>query len=231
VTLTHALPAASDPSSVFMFSNAFANTGSQQLQTIDVTSLAFNGIGIKLSVKRAGAGDGLANLGYINSTNFDLGAISVQGDLGRIDAGNVGTSAPALKSISVQSIGQFGITTQASGGTLDSNITGALGPFAVKSDIIGAWIQVTGGAAGKIKSVTVGGSLLSLDADHTGEISATGNIGTVRIGGDIVGGDGNSTGLIQTSGNQSLSVRSQHSTFRRNLEPKLRQDPRLTVIQ
>jgi hypothetical protein len=70
----------------------------QQLELIDLTFLAATGLGIKVTVQRANHCDGYAAIGYIESAN-DLGAVSIQGDLGGIFAGDGTITTPGLKSL------------------------------------------------------------------------------------------------------------------------------------
>ena len=180
-----------------------------QLQTIDLTAAGIAvspaGTNVTVSVKLAPAtGDGLANVGAINATGIDLGIVTVKGDLGMIDAGNATTTTPGLKSLAVQSLGRFGTTTGAP--DLESDITGALSVLIVRSDIVGAFINVTGGADGKIGALTVGSSLLGGATLRAGAIYATGNIGPVKIGGNIEGGDGEATGQIRSTTGKIVSL-------------------------
>ena len=75
-----------------------------QLQFIDLTGLAAapDGTGITITaalqdIDHNGSkdGDGFVNVGQINATAHDLGAVSIKGDLGRIDAGDATTTTPA----------------------------------------------------------------------------------------------------------------------------------------
>src|SRR6185436_20152566 len=115
-------------------------------------------------------------------------AITIKGDLGRITAGNNEFTTPGVKSLTAQSIGQYGITTQAAGGDLVSNIAGALGALTVRSDIVGALLSASGdgtpaaNALAKIGAITIGGSLRGTAVDDSGQISATGSVGNVKFG-------------------------------------------------
>src|SRR5262249_8460616 len=93
-----------------------------QLQGIDLRGGGFDRVNLTISAVRAPAGDGLVNVGYINSTSHDLANVTVPGDLGRIAAGDGDAVAPALKALTVRSIGRFGTDTQSAGGNLKSNI-------------------------------------------------------------------------------------------------------------
>ncbi len=135
-----------------------------QLQTLDLSNAAwsgeFAGATVTISVKKGPAGDGEAAVGYLNATGTDLGTVTIKGDLGRIDAGDAITISPAIKALTVASIGRYGVDTQWPGGTLASNINGALNKLTVAGDITAALIKITGGADGKLGSVTLAGSLV-----------------------------------------------------------------------
>ena len=149
----------------------FAADNKQQLRTLRLDA-ADAGSNITITAKRTapGGGDGVANVGFISAVGVPLGAVSINGDLGRIDAG-------AVKSLTVQSLGAVGVTSQAPHGSLVSNLSGKLGKLTVKSSIHGASILSTAG----IGSVTVLGSFLG------GQLSAGADLGAVSVRGDIVG--------------------------------------------
>jgi hypothetical protein len=170
-----------------------------QLQAINLSNGGFDGTNLTLSVKQRATGDGLANVGYINSTTQDLGKVTIKGDLGRIDAGDATTATPGVKSLNVRSMGRFGTATQAASGNLESDIVGALGVLKVKGDIAGAFIAVTGNADSRIGAVTIGGSLIGGSDQLSGAISCVGRMGPVKIGHDVRAGSGQFSGLISSS--------------------------------
>jgi len=210
---------ASTINSVFSFNSGNVNTSNpappntvkQQLREIDLTQLAqpsaASGATLTIKVTSAGTAKPI-EVGFINATGIALGAVTVQGDLGGIDAGD-GVTTPGLASLSVQSMGAYGTTTQAIGGTLESDILGPLGALTVAGNIDGAFINVSGGSvsggsAGSIGLVSVGGSLVGGQADYSGEISASGDVGDVggvTVHGSLDGGTGNGTGSILANGN------------------------------
>src|SRR5262245_60672114 len=110
----------------------FVNSGlGQQLQLIDFSDDGgkFAHANLTITATRTNlGGDGLVNVGYLNSLGFDLGAVSIHGDLGRVNVGDTDTSAasPGLASLSVHSLGRLGTSTQAAGGGLGSNVNGDL---------------------------------------------------------------------------------------------------------
>jgi len=170
-----------------------------QLEAIDLSSGGFDGANLTVTVTKAPHGDGLANIGYINSTGHDLGNVSIPGDLGRIDAGNSASTTPAVISLSVRSMGRLGTDTQAPGGNLISVIQGSLGNLDVAQDINSAFITIGGGVKNNVGSVTIGGSLIGGSVSDTGEIIAAGSIGPVKIGHDLQGGTASRAGVVESA--------------------------------
>ena len=187
----------------------FAASGlGEQLQEIDLHDQpAFAGANLTITAKRmAAGGDGFVNVGAIFARDFaggvgiDLGAVTVRGDLGRITAGDSTTATRALKALTVQSLGRFGTSTQAPGGSLESDILGALGSLRVNGDVDTAFVNVQGAVDGKINKVLVGGSLIGAAGSLSGAVQTSGDLGPVQIAGDVQGGAGSLSGEIQSSG-------------------------------
>lgn len=171
----------------------------KELQRIDfsLNASVFAGTNLTITAKRTAAGgDGLVNVGFIDAsdtaggTALDLGTISIRGDLGRIEAGDASTGTTALKGLSVQSMGEFGVTTQQAGGDLTSKINGALGSLKVAGNIRDAFVVTLGGLDGKVGPITVGGSIIA------GGFSIAGPMGLVKIGGNLEGGGVSGSGII-----------------------------------
>lgn len=162
-----------------------------QLQAIDLSSVtaAARGTGISVTAKVGASGDGFVNVGAIKAAGVSLGAVSVHGDLGQISAGN-GNGA-ALRSLSTTSLGLLGTTTGAT--SLFSFLQGSVGTLAVKTDVLGAKIGITGA----LGSFVAGGSVTGTAATQSGCVSAH-SVGAVRIGGDLVGGSGVGSGMIES---------------------------------
>jgi hypothetical protein len=153
-------------------------------------------------VTKKPGGDGLAAVGRINAGTNNLGAVIVKGDLGNIDAGSGSADVPAVKSLSVRSMGIYGVATQGAGLVeLFSDFFGALGSLKVTGDIKDVFIRVLGGASATIGSIRVGGSIIGGTLDNSGEIFCAGNMGFVKIGRDVLGSVGSFSGLIDTGGN------------------------------
>jgi autotransporter-associated beta strand protein len=163
--------------------------GGGQLQQINLTTHAadFTGAGLSITAKPGPlGGNGFVNVGYVNATGIDLGAVKIAGDLGRINAGTVGgdVKVAALKSLAVESIGLLGTSTQASGGTLTSSLQGTLAKLAVKGDVRDVDFDFIGAGDGKLGSATIGGSVVATASGQL-SITAEAGIGTVKIHGDV----------------------------------------------
>jgi hypothetical protein len=144
------------------------------------------GVSLSFTAKAQGlVGDGHVDIGAIDASGgggIDLGAILIDGDLGQIDAGDGNAKTPGLKSLTVQTLGGLGLTTQGGVGDLVSTIQGPLGALTVKGDVTDAEVE-TIGATAKIGAVVIKGSLLG------GAVAASGSIfaSKIIIGGRILG--------------------------------------------
>ncbi len=198
VTFSKPILSAGNVDSVFGagFVNGNNNT-KQQLQKIDLTGIgAAAGTTITLTATRSPTnfGDGFAALGHIDATGIDLGAVTIDGDLGRIRAGDATTTTSGLKGLTVQSMGRFGTSTGAP--DLTTAVQGKLDFLKVKSDVKEAQINVVGGVDGKIGSVFIGGSLIGGTGGFSGRIFSSGDMGFVTIVGDLTGAGGSNSGEV-----------------------------------
>ncbi|HJZ93594.1 MAG TPA: hypothetical protein VKE40_22145 [Gemmataceae bacterium] len=175
----------------------------RQLQLVNFAGNpgAFGGTDLIVSARRGPTGgDGRANVGAIDATNLNLGAVVIDGDLVQIDAGT--GAATAVRSLAVQSMGVFGTSTEL-GTNLVSGINGGVSRVSIKGDFRGVALTLTNG--GSLGPVTIGGSFRG-GATVGGITTDAGNIGQVTIGGDLVGsglsfmGLTFSTGVIQSGG-------------------------------
>src|SRR5262245_19053631 len=123
VTMTFTKPVLSfgDPNKIFTFdSGAGAVNGNtsvpEQLRRIDLTSVpaAAIGVGITVNAVRSpiNGGDGFVAVGEVIA-GIDLGPVKIDGDLGRILAGNGTTSTRGLAALTAQSMGRYGTSTGA----------------------------------------------------------------------------------------------------------------------
>jgi filamentous hemagglutinin len=144
-------------------------------------------------------GDGLVNVGFINANGRDLGTVLVDGDLGRIDAGDPANPAGACKGLTAQSLGVFGTSTGAP--DLLSTFNGRLDKLTIATDVKAASVRVvdsSGANHGSIGPIFIGGSLIGGAAANTGEIVSANAMGPVTIRGDVIG-CGSQTGFIHTT--------------------------------
>ncbi len=177
-----------------------SNSTPQQLETLDITQLGAAAAGMNISITaQAGSSPGTVNVGYINASDIDLGAVSVAGDLGRIAAGDLNFSTHGLASLTVASMGAAGITTQAAGGNLNTLLAGGVGSITINGNLDDASIGIGGGALGTLGSLLVKGNIIGGAADYSGSVRTQGTISNVEVDGSILGGAGNSSGTIGTS--------------------------------
>lgn len=191
---------AGNVNAIFQFNTSTVNGSNatpQQLQTINLVGVAgAAGTTITTTAVRSGVtgGDGVAALGQIDATGLDLGIVTLDGDLGRILAGDGNTATAGLAGLSVRSMGRYGTFTGAA--DLNSAIQGKLPSLKVKGDMQEAFVEVIGGANGSVGTVTIGGSMIGGSAANSGRVHAHGVLGTVTVGGDVVGGAGSHSGAL-----------------------------------
>jgi hypothetical protein len=213
VTVSFSKPilTADNVNTLFTFSSGASavngsNAAREQLRKIDLTSVA-GAAGTTITTtatrSRATVGDGLAALGEIDATGLDLGAVVIDGDLGRILAGDATTTTSGLAGLTAHSLGRYGTDTGAA--DLHSVIQGQLDSLSIKSDVKEAYLDVQGGADGSIGRITIGGSLLGTGL-YGGCIQASGDIGNVRVGGQVAGGAGYLSGNISANGGNMGTV-------------------------
>jgi hypothetical protein len=203
VTLSKAVLTAGNVNSIFAFDVGTvdgSNTTKQQLRTINLTGVAgIAGTTITTAAVRSATngGDGFAALGQINATGIDIGAVTIDGDLGRILAGDATTSTQGLGALKVHSMGRYGTLSGAT--NLESVIQGKLASLTTKTDVKDASIDVQGGANGQIGPITIGGSLL-------GNVSSNGDIGPATISGDFGQHIPFMTGIYSGGGIANVSI-------------------------
>jgi hypothetical protein len=203
VTLSKPLLNPGNVDSIFLFDTGNVNnvnTARQQLQTIKLTSVgaaAGTSITTVATPSLATGGDGFAALGQIDATGIDLGPVKIDGDVGRIRAGDATSTTSGVKGLTVQSLGRFGTSTGAP--DLNTVIEGALDFLKVTSDVKKASVSVDG-TDGRIGSVSIGGSLIGGDDTINGRIFSSAAMGAVRIAGSVQGVRGTESGEIRTFG-------------------------------
>lgn len=179
---------------------------------------SLEGTGVSITARPSGlGGNGFVNVGYINATGFDLGAVLVRGDLTDLDAGNAVATTAAVASLTVDTLGRFGVDTTANVAPVGGgnpvllgnevlSITGRLGSLKVAGDVLITKINVGNAGttpvvgSGSIGAIFIGGSLIGGDGDDTGYIIADGAIASVTIKGGIEGDEGINSGGIFAGG-------------------------------
>jgi len=194
VTLGNAAqPAVGKPHQLEMLTLGSAFEGA----SISITATPSNDLNPGTAIK---SGDGFVNVGEINATSIDLKTVTIHGDLGQIIVGDGTTTGPGLKSLSVQSMGDFGLTTGAN--DTASRFTNGVTSIKVAHDVNGVSLRaIASGSAptAKIGSVFIGGNLIGGSTTDTGEIIAADGIGSVKIMQSVIGGSALQTGRIATN--------------------------------
>lgn len=200
VTFGKSFLTAGNVNSIFTFDTGSvngSNAAKQQLVSLNlsgITGAAGTTIVTKSVRSPATGGDGFAAIGQIDAGGIDLGAVTIDGDLGRIVAGDFISATQGVGTLTVHSLGRFGDTTGAL--NLVSSIQGPLLSLKVKTDVKHVTLAVTG----TIGTISIGGSLIGGDEEQSGRISSFGDMGAVSILGDLIGGDGANSGQIFSSG-------------------------------
>lgn len=146
-------------------------------------------------------GDGQVNVGSIDGASIDLGNVTIDGNLGKITAGDTKTSNGGLRSLTVESLGALGDAAEAPAGDYTSVVNGALKNFDVAGNVSGALLKIQGGKHGDLLNAHVGGDILG------GAIKAEGTIKTLVLDGSLVGTEAANTGLIYASDDiKALSI-------------------------
>ena len=176
-----------------------------QLTAIDLTALpnpqAARGTTITVTATRSPTtgGDGFAAVGQLVATGIDLGAVTIDGDLGRILAGDGALATPGLAALTARSIGRFGTSTGAP--DLRTRVEGGLGTLTVKADVKEAFIDV-GGAVGAVRIAgdLIGGSTVAgVNPQQAGHLRAR-RIGSLTIGGSLIAGTQTAAGAFVDNG-------------------------------
>lgn len=142
----------------------------------------------------AAGGNGLVDLGLFKSDGFDLGTVKIGGNVESFVIGDGANATPAVKTLSVQSLGRSSLPAQDTDGPLAAGLNGKAGSLVVKGDVDGVYVTV-----GELSNLTIGGSLLGGLREYFGSIHSNANVGTVKIAHDVIG-KGENTGAIVVAG-------------------------------
>ena len=138
--------------------------GGAHFAGLDLTHGDFAGANVTITAQPSPqGGDGHVDLGFLNAAGIDLGKVTIDGDLGRIDAGDDDPSTPALLALHVHSMGAQGPETG--------------GPFVLESHLIGG--------LGRLDAGTIVGGLRVSDSIHDSAIHIGGDLARLVVGGDL----------------------------------------------
>lgn len=192
--------------------------GGYQLAEVALFNPAFARTNLTITARpSATGGNGQVNVGEILAP-FDLGRVTVGGDLGRIRAGDGNLATPGVTAFVATSVGLNGTSTGASDNF--SAITGPVPSIRLSGSLFNARFEVGGRAAdvaigggisglnsldgftaASIGRIVVGGAVIGGSADASGRIVAlAGGIDRVEIGGSLRGGLGNYSGMVTSFG-------------------------------
>jgi hypothetical protein len=162
-----------------------------QLALIDIrgkTEFAGANLSVRSKAVNGVAGDGLANVGYLNAAGIDLGKIVVIGDLGRIDAGDGDAAKPAVGSLNIANLGTHGLLTQdgLSDSNLHSIVDGDLRKLKIKADIGSG---VTLNANGRLGSLRIGGNVDGAKITALGVLNPRNAASAIAIAQITIGGN------------------------------------------
>ena len=140
----------------------FGPGGGLFLVDLNVGNTFQEGANITFAVKKLPGQNGVVHVGAITGLGLSLGKVKVTGDLGQIDVGNGNPLKPAMKSLTVGSLGVLGKDMQLPGtfNPLASDISGGLPKFSILGNLNLATINVLG-TLGKL---TIGGDFLGSGA-------------------------------------------------------------------
>jgi hypothetical protein len=146
----------------------------------------FNGTNITISAKRSATGDGLVNVGRIDSSGHDLGTVIVKGALADIFAGDSANTTGLVKLV-VNTFG--GPANPVSPSTIPG---GQIVGKALTVQVLGD-MRDTSLLADALGNVTVGGSIIATVSDQA-VFSSSAGIDSFTLKGHLVGGPGNTGG-------------------------------------
>lgn len=132
-----------------------------------------------------------ARVGFIDAAGIDFGDITIEGSLGRIDAGNRLDPGAGLTSLTANLLGRRAPAAE----PLVSQIEGRLGLLQLFEGMGQATLSVNGG----IDAIAIAGSL------RDSSILSDGRIGTISIGGDVTGSAMNANAAISARGHLAPS--------------------------
>jgi hypothetical protein len=151
VTFSKPILTPANVNTIFTFNSGTVNGSNatkQQLLKINLVGApgaAGTTIITKAVRSAANGGDGFAAIGNIDATGIDISTVTIDGDLGRILAGDATTTTQGLGALTVHSMGQFGTSTGAP--ELYSLINGKLLSLKSKTDLRDIFLETSGSPA------------------------------------------------------------------------------------
>ena len=159
---------------------------------LGVAGNVFKGADLTITAGASTSDGVLTRVEFINAAGLDLGKVTIDGELDRINVGDTNSATTAINTITVDSWGN--------GEAYDSVVVGGINSLTVKNDFNGAYLKVGGSDSdnatppahttdgqGRIGALFIGGSLLGSARENGGHIWATGDIPTVTVAGSVRG--------------------------------------------
>ncbi len=188
-------------SSQFGWRTSADGTRHEMLQMSITGDATFTKANLTFTAKKtATGGDGRVDIGTLDATGLDLGAVKIGGNIERINAGSSSATVPALKSFSALSMGRGTLPGDFTDISSFINTIAPVASFVVKGDITGISLAI-----GKVGSFTVGGSIISGAAAHSGDIRVKATK-TVSIGGSLIASSSGSTGNAVLEAAKSITI-------------------------
>ncbi len=172
----------------------FSPAGDLLLVDLNIGGTIKQGANITFTVSKKGGGNGTLDVGAITVDGINLGKITITGDLGQIDITGTNPLKPAIKQLSVGSLGMNGDANQIPGviDPLVSTINGTLLKLIVKRDIHLATINISGA----LGNATIGGNFDGTGALNTTQLAALGHAPANVSGGTTLASSGLNAGSI-----------------------------------
>lgn len=202
---------------------------------INLSSPAHQNIGLTVTIKAAGGGDGFVDIGRLGATGVAIKSLSApKASFAELDAGDGNKS---IGTLSIYALGMAASNhfTNAGGDGL-SALSGIFTSFKLTGDLnagkltLGKLDEASGSIAiggsvrgdslsshssvngylvfsgSKLASFTLGGSIVGGNTANDGRVELNATLSTVTVKGSILGGEASSTGTLRVSTVSTLSV-------------------------
>lgn len=166
--------------------------GGEHFSQFMLNDAEFAGAKITVTAKRGPqGGDGMVNLGFLDTRGVDLAGFSLKGDISRIAAGDGNLLTPAFGTLTMASMGMLGTSTQLGPDFVnaESYFDGGVGTWTVTGTIRGIPLIYVG----PIDTMKVGGGIEQttitiadrLFALPEGTVNVAGNLDTLTVKGNV----------------------------------------------